>query len=153
GSMLPTLRVGQIVVSDNATLRSHPPPLGSIVVFHPPAGADEPTPTCGAAREGAGSRRACGVPTSGESGATFIKRVVGLPGARIAIADIHVTRNGSREAQPYKTERCAVDQSCNSPQAIVIPPNHYFVLGDNRAASDDSRYWGPVKRSWLIGVV
>lgn len=153
GSMLPTLRVGQIVVSDNATLRSHPPSLGSIVVFHPPAGADAATPTCGTAREGAGSPRPCGVPTPRASRQTFIKRVVGLPGDRIAIVDGRVIRNGSPEPQPYKIEPCAGDPSCNFPDAVVIPPNDYFVLGDNRAASDDSRYWGPVKKSWLVGLV
>lgn len=75
--MMPTLHVGQVVVSDNATLRAHPPGLGAIVVFHPPAGAAPPNLRCGAPHEGAGSPRPCGIPTAAESSEVFIKRVVG----------------------------------------------------------------------------
>jgi signal peptidase I len=44
-----------------------------------------------------------------------------------------------------------VRQVCNLPETITIPPNHYFMMGDNRGASDDSRFGGPVPRSWIIG--
>ncbi len=37
------------------------------------------------------------------------------------------------------------------PKPITIPPNEYFMMGDNRGLSDDSRFWGPVPRSWIIG--
>ena len=40
---------------------------------------------------------------------------------------------------------------CNLPEEITIPPDHYFMMGDNRGASDDSRFWGPVPRDWIIG--
>ena len=40
---------------------------------------------------------------------------------------------------------------CDFPKQITIPPDHYFMMGDNSGASDDSRYWGPVPRDWLIG--
>jgi signal peptidase I len=153
GSMLPTLHLGQIVVSDNAALREHPPTLGAIVVFHPPAGADAANPTCGAVREGAGFPRACGKATAGESSQTFIKRVVGLPGDTIALVNGTVIRNGKPEPRDYKVEPCAGSEICTFRQPITVPPDDYFVLGDNLPASDDSRFWGPVKRSWLIGVV
>jgi signal peptidase I len=152
-SMLPTLRVGQSVVSDNAALREHPPALGAIVVFHPPAGADAASPTCGAAREGAGYPRACGKPTAGESSQTFIKRVVGLPGDTIALVQGTVIRNGRPEPRTYHVVPCRQEPDCTFRQPVTIPPDEYFVLGDNLPASDDSRFWGPVKRSWLIGVV
>ncbi|MGN6814781.1 MAG: signal peptidase I [Solirubrobacterales bacterium] len=39
------------------------------------------------------------------------------------------------------------------PKTITIPPGHYFMLGDNRGASDDSRFWGPVPADWILGKV
>lgn len=153
GSMLPTLRAGQMVVSDNAAVRSHAPALGAIVVFHPPAGADSASPTCGAPHEGVGSGRVCGAPTAGESPQTFIKRVVGLPGDTIALVHGTVIRNGKPEPRAYKVEPCGQTAVCNFPDPVTIPAGEYFVLGDNLPDSDDSRFWGPVKRSWLIGLV
>lgn len=64
-----------------------------------------------------------------------------------------VIRNGQAEPRNYKVEPCGRAPACSFPKAITIPPNEYFVLGDNLPASDDSRFWGPVKRSWLIGLV
>jgi signal peptidase I len=152
GSMLPTLHIGQTVISDNAAMRAHPPALGQIIVFHPPLGADPANPKCGDARQGFGHAQACDRPTPTASAQTFIKRVVGLPGDRIAIVDGHVIRNGAREQDSYTTP-CGASPDCNFPKPIVIPPGEYFVLGDNRGESDDSRFWGPVKRAWIIGVV
>ena len=39
----------------------------------------------------------------------------------------------------------------NLPEEITIPDDHYFMMGDNRGASDDSRFWGPIPRDWIIG--
>jgi signal peptidase I len=41
--------------------------------------------------------------------------------------------------------------SCNLPKPIKIPPGYYFMMGDNRGESDDSRFWGPIPRGWIIG--
>lgn len=154
GGMEPTLKVGQSVTSDNASVGSHPPALGDIVVFHPPAGADSASPMCGSPVQGSGHPQPCGAPTQSESGQTFIKRVVGLPGDRIAIVNGHVIRNGVREGDPY-INPCPASQSgaCNFPKPVVVPAADYFMLGDNRGASDDSRFWGPIKRGWIVGVV
>jgi signal peptidase I len=122
-------------------------------VFHPPAGADAASPKCGAPHEGPGSGRVCGAPTAGESSQIFIKRVVGLPGDTIALVNGTVIRNGAAEPRSYKVEPCGQLPVCNFPHPVTIPPDEYFVLGDNLPASDDSRFWGPVKRSWLIGLV
>jgi signal peptidase I len=153
-SMVPTLAVGQRVLTNR--LINHPS-VGDIVVFHPPHGADGQTPICGDGTEGQDPTdgrifsRPCGVPTRQESTQTFIKRVVGGPGDRIEIRDGHVIRNGVPEKDGY-IEPCGGGPACNFSQPIVVPPGDYFMMGDNRGASDDSRFWGPVPNSWIIGV-
>jgi signal peptidase I len=147
-SMVPTLDVGQRVLTNR--LIDHPS-VGDIVVFHPPKGADPQPPVCGDAMQGSGHQQPCDVPTSEESGQTFIKRVVAGPGDRITISDGHVIRNGVREKDSYIAP-CGNDPSCNFQKPIVIPPGDYFMMGDNRGSSDDSRFWGPVPDKWVIGV-
>ncbi len=151
GSMEPTLRIGQIVTADDAAMRAHPPAIGDIVVFHPPAGADAAAAVCGARNQGMGHRQACDAPTAKESVQTFIKRVVAGPGDRISIVNGRVIRNGVREQAPY-VNGCS-GAPCNFPKPIVLPQGEYYVLGDNREASYDSRFWGPIKRAWIIGLV
>jgi signal peptidase I len=147
-SMVPTLDVGQRVLTNR--LINHPS-VGDVVVFHPPRGADTDPPMCGNPSQGAGHSQACAAPTTAESTQTFIKRVVAGPGDRVQIVDGHVIRNGVREKDSY-IEQCGTDSSCNFRTPIVIPPGDYFMMGDNRGASDDSRFWGPVPDKWVIGV-
>jgi signal peptidase I len=61
-----------------------------------------------------------------------------------------VIRNGKRESAPY-IKQCDGDAACNFPRTIVVPNGDYYMMGDNRPDSEDSRFWGPVPRSWLIG--
>jgi signal peptidase I len=147
-SMVPTLKIGQRILANR--LINHPS-VGDIVVFHPPQGADSATPVCGNPAQGVGHTQPCDQATAAQSSQTFIKRVVGGPGDRISITDGHVTRNGVREKDSYIAP-CAGDSSCNFRQTIVVPPGDYFMMGDNRGASDDSRFWGPVPNEWIIGV-
>ena len=148
-SMVPTLDIGQRVLTNRLDTS---PALGDVVVFHPPHGADPTPPVCGAPGQGSdGHPQACDSPTATESSQTFIKRVVGLPGDRIQILKDHVIRNGKPEPDGY-IRLCAAGDSCNFPQTITIPPGHYFMMGDNRGQSDDSRFWGPVPKQWIIGV-
>jgi signal peptidase I len=76
----------------------------------------------------------------------YLKRVVGLPGERIAIERGAVRVNGAKLAEPYV--RFADDRSFGT---VTVPPNAYYVLGDNRPMSEDSRTWGFVPASDLIG--
>jgi signal peptidase I len=151
-SMLPTLHVGQPITVDLDAYRTTRPAIGDIIVFHPPRGADSLSPVCGVAREGIGRPRVCGAPRPRESKETFVERLVALPGDRIFIRNGHVIRNGSREKDRY-IERCGSDSDCNFPTPVVIPAGDYFMMGDNRGLSDDSRFWGPVHESWILGKV
>ncbi len=149
GSMLPTLAIGQRVLANR--LIDHPS-LGDIVVFHPPAGADsQQGAICGNPNQGAGHPQPCDAPTAAESKQTFIKRVVGVPGDTISISGGHVIRNGVAEKDPY-INPCGAGGTCTFPQSIKVPPGKYFMMGDNRGESDDSRFWGPVPDNWIIGV-
>jgi signal peptidase I len=147
-SMVPGLEKGQrILVNRRAT---HPG-VGDIVVFHPPAGATrELGAQCGDPAEGPGHVRPCDRPTRRASSQTFVKRVVGLPGDRLTIRDGDVYRDGVKEAGP-RLEACPDPSMCTFSQTITVPAGEYYMMGDNRGDSDDSRYWGPVPRGWLIG--
>ena len=152
GSMEPTLHVGQVVTADNDAFKTRSPALGNIVVLHP-AGADAEPAACGVPHQGIGSRQPCGVPTPRDSAQIFLKRIVGLPGDRIAIVNGLVIRNGVSEGSAHTTPCGSDPDICSFPTAIVVPAGEYYVLGDNRGVSDDSRFWGPVKRAWIIGLV
>jgi len=76
----------------------------------------------------------------------YVKRVIGLPGETVAIQDGCVSINGRPLPEPYKAFAAHGDMS-----AQAIPPGQYFVMGDNRDVSDDSRYWGDLPRHDIIG--
>jgi signal peptidase I len=148
GSMEPTLAIGQRILANR--MIDHPS-VGDIVVFHPPAGADPANAQCGNPNQGTGHSQACDKPTPQQSSQTFIKRVVAGPGDTIYIKNGHVYRNGVREKDSY-TYQCGASADCNFTTPITIPPGDYFMMGDNRGESDDSRFWGPVPNSQIIGV-
>jgi signal peptidase I len=149
GSMEPTLHIGQRVIVDRITHRlGSSPAVGDIVVFNPPAGADEEQ--CGAPAQGEGTQLPCSRPVSKKSGETFIKRVVAVGGDTISIRNGHAIRNGKRASEPFAAS-CGGGSDCNFPQAITVPKGYVFMMGDNRGESDDSRFWGPVPVSWVIG--
>lgn len=152
GSMEPTLHIGDRVLVNRFSHRvlGEDVHVGDVVVFHPPAGADTPSPTCGAPDQGGGTATPCGRPTPQRSGQTFIKRVVAVGGDRVALRDGHVIRNGKPVREPFIAP-CASGADCTFPQAITVPKGDVYVLGDNRGNSDDSRFWGPVPERWVIG--
>lgn len=150
-SMEPTLQAGDRVLVNRFSHRlGAEPHVGQIVVFHPPLGADASPPVCGVAGEGQGTRTLCSTPTRGSSSQTFIKRVVAVGGDSIALRNGHVVRNGRLQREPY-IRPCEGGSRCNLPRPTTVPHGYVYVLGDNRGASDDSRFWGPVQVSSVIG--
>jgi signal peptidase I len=79
--------------------------------------------------------------------------VVGLPGDRIAIVGGRVIRNGTPAREPFIIPCRPGDVGADFPKPVAVPAGMYFVLGDNRCESNDSRFYGPVKRAWIVGVM
>jgi signal peptidase I len=145
-SMLPTLVVGQRVLVNRIGNRFGDPHIGDVTVFHPPSGAENAN-ECGVQHD---ENQPCPAPTKTKAKVNFIKRIVAGPGDTLAIIDGHAIRNGKRQKEPFILP-CGGGEECNFPKPITVPAGHYFMMGDNRGASDDSRYWGPVPRDWIIG--
>ena len=127
GSMVPTLQIGDRIIVDKLSSTIH---RGDIVVFHrAPGDSDTEYPV-------------------------LVKRVVGLPGETISSVGDTVLIDGRPIAQPWLptlTGPC-YEASLGIP-TTRIPPGHYYVLGDCRGDSDDSRYWGTVPAANIIGKV
>ncbi len=155
GSMEPTLAIGQRVLVNRIGMNFSDPHVGEIAVFHPPEGAEQEQ--CGTGRVKAGGA-ACSEPVPKEASVNFIKRVVAAPGDEIYIKEGHVFRRrpGTRtfvaEHDGYiRPCEVATRPECNFVTPIKIPAGHWFMMGDNRGESDDSRFWGPVPTGWIIG--
>ncbi|HEY7707050.1 MAG TPA: signal peptidase I [Gaiellaceae bacterium] len=121
-------RFNDRVIADRLAYRFGDPKRGQIVVFTAPRSADR-----------------C---DEGDGGSTFVKRLIGLPGEVVSMREGVVSIDGERLAEPYVDPGLRGDENGTWPR---IPPDHYFVLGDGRVHSCDSRMWGTVPRSSLIG--
>jgi signal peptidase I len=135
-SMEPTLQSGDRVLVNRFIYRFHDPRRGDIIVFHPP---------------GSGDQAIAGAST--EASVYFIKRIIGLPGETVEGRNGHVEICAKPNVgchilnEPYLTQAAAPTNF----GPIRIAPGHYFMMGDNRAISDDSRDWGTLPRSYIIG--
>ena len=79
---------------------------------------------------------------------SYIKRVIALPGDTLRIDEGRVYVNGNRIAEPYVPLRFRDDRSLS---LRIVPPHEYFVMGDHRSISSDSRDFGPVERNLIYG--
>lgn len=169
-SMVPTLEIGQRVLVNRIEGRFGTPSRGDVVVFNPPAGAEDsecgvkngqeylPGLTYNAGTDDLFSpKMACPKGTAGKYSEAFIKRVIGLPGEKLKIVRGNAYINGKQLDEPYINpedsceERGSFSSDCTFSLEITIPPDSYFMMGDNRNASADSRIWGPVPKDNLIG--
>jgi signal peptidase I len=125
-------RFSDRVLANRFIYRFRDPRRGEIVVFETPPAA----------------RQRCG------AGGTFVKRLIGLPGDRIELRNengsSYVYINGKKLDEPYiQPDR----RDSRGAESFDVPPGQYFMMGDNRAQSCDSREWGTVPRKNLIGKV
>ena len=118
-------RLADRVIANRLVYRFHAPRRGDILVFKAPARVE-------AACDAAG---------------TFVKRVIGLPGEDVAMRDGYVFIDGSRLREPYLRPDFRGDETGD----WRVASGGYFVLGDNRTMSCDSRRWGAVPRQNVIG--
>jgi signal peptidase I len=138
GSMEPTLQVGDRILVNKLSYHLHGVGRGDIVVFSRP-----PAENCG-----------------GPEVNDLVKRVIGLPGETLSLSGGHVYVDGKRldeswlPASAQGVTRPGPGGTLYSLQhAYRIPANDYFVMGDNRTDSCDSRFWGPIAKSLIVGKV
>ena len=144
GSMLPQLQIDDRVVVSKVSYRLHDPRRGDIVVFDAPGGGpEESSPFLERAVRSVAESVGIMAPSTDE----YIKRVVALPGERIEGIGGKVVVDGRELVEPYLPPGAATSDF----PAVVVPPDTVFVLGDNRANSADSRVFGPVPRSTVVG--
>ena len=130
-SMQNTLLIGDRVLVDRISWRFSEPQRGDIVVFHPPM-----------------------------DGPVLIKRIVGMPGDELSVSDGVLSVNGVPQDEPFvrqtesgpePTEAFANGLPWGLEAPYTVPAGSYFMMGDNRTNSGDSREFGPVARSQLVG--
>jgi signal peptidase I len=147
-SMVPTLEVNQRVLVNRIGNNFSDPEVGEVMVFHPPTGAtDGDSEQCGVE---VSESELCSKPVGKKADVNFIKRVVAGPGDKLQVRNGRVILNGKPLDEPY-VRPCGAGGGCDFPGEITIPKDHWFMMGDNRGESDDSRFWGPVPRDWFIG--
>lgn len=151
GSMENTLRCSDRVLVDRVSYRFSDPDRGDIIVFQPPAYVDgKGRVDIDALYEADEDQLEAGTIPHGEqtpAETNFIKRIVGMPGETVEIRDGTTFINGEELKEPYlhpnKPER---DQG-----PFIVPDGTYFMMGDNRNNSHDSRWWGPLPEDYVIG--
>jgi signal peptidase I len=149
-SMLPQLQVDDRVVVSKLSYRLHDPRRGDIVVFDCPAAScvEQRRRDSGGNPVSRALRKVAeGVGVVQPSTEEFIKRVVALPGETVEGRDGKVFVDGRRLVEPYLGDAGVTADFPPTP----IPAGHLFVMGDNRSNSSDSRVFGPIPDSSVVG--
>ena len=149
--MLPTIAFDEELTLDEAAYDDSEPETGDVVAFTPPEGAFDDR--CAAEFK---PNSGCDAPSRTVTGRLaeneFVMRVAAGPGDEIAIEGGRTVLNGEPVEEPY-VKPCPRKTGCELPAAITVPEGHVYVLGDNRVAAKDSRYWGPVPVEAILGRV
>ncbi len=126
-SMMPTFQNGNYIFTSKVTYKMRYPERGDVVVFHSPGNAE----------------------------IEFIKRIIGLPGDTVMLENQEVYVNGRKLSEPYISEATLPLPNGYAEEGVPmsIPENYYFVMGDNRTHSSDSRDFGPIVYDSIIGQV
>jgi len=119
GSMMPTLYRGDRIIVSKLSYRFHPPQRGDIIVFRYPHNPKK----------------------------TYIKRLIGLGGETVTLADGRLYIDGRETPEPYLPPNTYFPDF----GPVKVPEGSYFLLGDNRMNSEDSRVWGFLDRRLIIG--
>ncbi len=124
-SMVPNFQDGDYIITNKAVMYFSSPQRGEVVILQNPRNRDQ----------------------------VFIKRVIGLPGERIKLQDGKVYINGRILSEPYLPAGVETNGEAYlaDGEQITLPAEFYFVMGDNRPDSSDSRDWGPVDKSLIVG--
>jgi signal peptidase I len=124
-SMDPTFETGQYLIVDQLSYHLGSPERGQVIIFKYPK----------------------------DTSKYFIKRVIGLPGETVIIDGTKVTIKNKQHPNGFTLNEPYIDSrnQAEGAETITLPSNQYFVMGDNRRQSSDSRAWGTVPRSDIIG--
>lgn len=129
-SMVPNFQSGEYVLSDKVSYRLRDPRRGEVIVFHAPEAANCPKGT----------------------GCDFIKRVIGLPGETITVHDNKIWIDGKALDESYIPPDFEIlAGNATKGKSVTLASNEFFVCGDNRPYSSDSRSWGPITKDEIVG--
>lgn len=122
-SMDPTFETNQYLIVDQLTYRTHEPKRGDVVIFRFPLNPKD----------------------------FYIKRIIGLPNESVAIrgSDIYIQEKDSKDF--YKIDEPYLEFQSSNTMTISLGENEYFVMGDNRPNSSDSRHWGVLPKEFIVG--
>lgn len=122
-SMNPTFETNQYLIVDQLSYRTHEPERGDVIIFRFPLNPKD----------------------------FYIKRVIGLPGETVTIqgSDVYIQEVGSEES--YKLDEPYIEYTSNNSLSVNLGDDEFFVMGDNRPNSSDSRHWGVLPREFIVG--
>jgi signal peptidase I len=122
-SMVPTFENNEYLIVDEISYRIHEPERGDVIIFRYPKDPSK----------------------------FFIKRIIGLPGETLTINGQKITVKNESHPEGFTVDEPYVKNQATNELTVTLPEGQYFVMGDNRSASSDSRVWGNVPEKNIIG--